>query len=205
MTDVRLDRFHPYFTTRRYVNRPREPFYARLDRLSYAGRLEALRTAQQPGIPPSQQASFPDTIEARRELERWREGLVAPDFADELEEIREFRERFETNQRDPVESAPKRNRYLADIILAAQRREARFAPRGGSQEALAELVDSILPDPDVIFVEPTEDAEKAQRIREDKEAEFAGPARRNLFPLPNPTIANSGIQQFTGAQLDVLI
>jgi hypothetical protein len=194
-------RFQPYFTTRRYVNRPREPFYARLDRLSYAGRQEAIRAAQQPGIPPSQQPSFPDAIEAIRELERWREGLIAPDFADELEEIREFRERFETNTRDTDPRPTRRTVYLADIILAHERREARFAPGRVPSEA----IDAILPDAGILLGDPVDEAIEIQKHRQDQQEALAGPARSYLFPVSNPTVANSGIQQFTGAQLDLLI
>ncbi len=56
----------PYFTTRRYENRPRESFQQRLDRLDFAGRQEEIERAQQTGLVPSKQMNFPDTIEALR-------------------------------------------------------------------------------------------------------------------------------------------
>jgi hypothetical protein len=194
----------PYFTTRRYENRPRESFQQRLDRLDFAGRQEEIERAQQTGLVPSKQMNFPDTIEALRELARWREGLIAPDFADELIEIREFRKRFETNRRDDDLKPFERPLYLADIIIAAQRREARFAP-GKRPEGIEELV---LPDPraeEIIDDAKQAAADEIVQRRFDEAERLQGPARAYLFPVADPAVAKSGIQQYTGAQLDLLI
>jgi hypothetical protein len=194
----------PYFSTRKYVNRPRESFHQRLDRLDFAGRQEEIERVRQTGLVPSSQMNFPDTIEALRELARWREGLIAPDFADELIEIREFRKRFETNERDDDLRPFERPVYLADIILAAERREARFAP-GKEPDGAEELV---LPDPraeEIIDdLKQAADDELVQR-RFDEAERQQGPHRAYLFPVADPTVAKSGIQQYTGAQLDLLI
>jgi hypothetical protein len=198
----------PYFSTRRFVDRPRESFQARLDRLDYAGRQQELERARQPGIPPSQQGSFPDIIEGLQELARQRQGLIAPNFADEIEEIREFRRRFETNQRDEDQRPGEPIQYLADIILAARRREELFAP-GRRPEWAQELIE---PDPAAAFpldeiaaAADVQAATQADRQEQTRAQQEEGPARANLFPVADPVIAKSGIQQYTGAQLDLLI
>lgn len=190
-----------------YINRPRELFYERLDRLSTSARLAALEEARRPRIEPTRQLPYPDAVIEIRERQQQRRANIADDFAADLKEICEFRRRFELDLPDTIEPCE------------AQLRDAYQPPQASPLPAFeAEPFERWLDDRwEAKRAQDSEDATHARMptdIREEEEEdrilrrdEAEDPKRPRLAasPYADPVVRKSGIQFFTGTQLDVLI
>lgn len=177
--------------TEQYRLRPREWFQDRLSRLDAAGRDEYLAEARQPFVLPTRQPDFPSTLEARIRTAREDPFAPANDFAAAVERIRSRRRRVETPDA-PVADAPTGPPAwnYADVVHDLRERSLRFS--GGEGEAR---------DPAAVGAEPLD---QDRVVRMDEADWTRGP--RRAFPISvDPFIQKSGLQLFTGAQLDVLI
>lgn len=178
-----------------YLRLPYDLFDKRWLQLDYAGRKAMLEAAHTPGLAPTLQLPYPDTILALRELADRRRANIPTDLRADLEEISEFRRRFEldlplttepgeTTLRKPfapppapelpVGSGPK-GTITADEQQKEELREARRA----------------------------EQREETRLVRVDKPERPRGPKQKPVV-YADPLVQKSGIQFLTGTQLDVL-
>lgn len=182
------------FPFRSYVYRPRETFYQRLDRLDFAGRKEALAEARMTGLVPTRQPPFPDIILGLRQLAEQRRAHIADDFAADLKEIAEFRRRFEldetSDERFRLDAAPTEPQFAYAPVAVdwhccgngdEDSDESEFCPRRVHRKRL--------------------DPPAKPRVKKEERPEEVLPTAI----LADPAIRNSGIQYFTGTQLDLLV
>lgn len=179
-----------------YVRRIRHQTFC--DRIDTVERKEAV-VRKHVGILPTLQPSFPDMLECLAEKARLRRAEMENDFAEDIKEIREFRERFEVDQKEPPTPPPTHEQqlYLADLIKQAWCHKRWRRQLDGSCFK-RERHDVPLPAPVSSFPEEV----KVHRV--DK-PHLPG---RPLIPLPvyaDPVVEKSGIQFFTGTQLDMLV
>ena len=82
-----------------------------MERVDSSGRKEAVIRRNLPGVLPSREPPFFAILECLEEKMRFRRAAMENDFADDLKEIRAFRERFETNTAEstPAPRVMKRN------------------------------------------------------------------------------------------------
>ena len=186
----------PLYLFEPYVRRLREPFCDRVDTI---GRKEAVIKKHPPGILPTLQPSFPDMLECLQEKARIRRAEMENDFAADLEEIREFRERFE-DKKEPAPTPPpthEQQLYLADLIQQAWcHKRWRRQPDGSCFKREVPTL------PTVPAVSSFPVPSSVHRVDKPHAPD------KPLIPIPlyaDPILQRSGIQYFTGTQLDLLI
>ena len=153
-----------------------------------------------PGIQPTLQPSFPDMLECLQEKARLRRAEMENDFAADLEEIREFRDRFDMDKKESAPTPPathEQQLYLADLIQQAWcHKRWRRQPDGSCFKR--EVTKMAAPPAVSSFPVPSTVPRVDKPHAPDKP----------LIPRPiyaDPILQRSGIQYFTGTQLDLLI
>lgn len=181
-----------------------EPYVRRIRHASFCERVDTVERKEavvkkHVGILPTLQPSFPDMLECLAEKARLRRAEMENDFAEDLKEIREFRERFEVDHQEPPPAPPTHEQklYLADLIQQAWcHKRWRRQPDGSCFKRERH---------EIPMSSPVSSFPGEMKVHRADKPHLPG---RPLIPLPvyaDPVVEKSGIQFFTGTQLDMLV
>lgn len=180
----------------------RQPFYDRFVRLDIGGREELVATTKLPAVLPSRQPPLADLIELARlrQAEKSYLGLALKnDYATDLFADQAFRRRLELQEvqqaREELRILDARKQYLSTLIRTEW---ARYDLPGGNPRTRMKIDE---PRPAVPSF-PVDNDRLAHRVDPPHDP------MRPRIPMPvysNPGVQNSGVQYFTGTQLDVLL